>query len=42
MNQKLLDVLKRAKQIDQRAKSLDSKDISGLESKYGQNISNDE
>ncbi len=42
MNQKLLDVLKRAKQIDQRAKSLDSKDISGLESKYGQNISSDE
>lgn len=41
MNPKLLEVLKKAKQVDQRAKSLDSKDISGLESKYGQNVSGD-
>ncbi len=41
MNPKLLEVLKKAKQVDQRAKSIDSRDISGLESKYGQNVSSD-
>lgn len=42
MNQKLLEVLKKAKQVDQRARGIDSTDVSGLASKYGQNVSSNE